>query len=178
MSEMIALGFEDRPAADAALQRFTALQKMHLLDIRDAAIVTRNEKHKVKISQMNNLVVGGAVRGGFWGLLLGLVFVNPLVGLATGVAAAGLGALAGKSTDIGIDDDFMKLIGEHLTPGHPVLFLLLDNITPDKVLEELRGMSAVVIRTSLTHADEAILRTALGEHAELAQSVFDEVRQE
>jgi len=47
----------------------------------------------------------GAVSGGFWGTLIGLIFLNPLLGMAAGATA---GAISGALTDVGINDQFMK----------------------------------------------------------------------
>ena len=73
---------------------------------------------------MYNLTASGAVGGGFWGVLIGLIFMNPLLGLVVG---AGAGAVAGALSDVGINDDFMKQLAEKLTPGTSALFVLVDS---------------------------------------------------
>ena len=37
---------------------------------------------KIKLHQAINLTAAGAISGGFWGSLIGLIFLNPLLGLA------------------------------------------------------------------------------------------------
>jgi uncharacterized membrane protein len=44
-------------------------------------------------------------------------------------------------TDVGVDDKFIKEIGENIEPGHSALFLLVIDSTPDKVMEGLQGLS-------------------------------------
>jgi uncharacterized membrane protein len=43
----------------------------------------------------------GAASRSFWGLLIGVLFLNPIIGVASG-------ALGGALTDFGINDAFMK----------------------------------------------------------------------
>jgi uncharacterized membrane protein len=85
----------------------------------------------------------------------------PLVGTALGAAS---GALSGKLTDVGINDQFMKDAAQALQPGSAGLFLLIRKMTADKVLEDLRGVGGTVMRTSFDHTKEAALREALADH--------------
>lgn len=126
----------------------------------DVVVVTKDEKSKVKLHQAVNLTAAGAASGSFWGLLMGMVFLNPLLGV---VAGAGVGAIGGKFTDIGIDDKFMKELGETFQPGSSGLFVLVRNATPDKVLEALKGFGGKVLKTSLTADKEETLREALSQ---------------
>ena len=48
-----------------------------------------------------------------------------------------------------------------LKPGTAGLFLLIRKMTTDKVLEDLKGVGGVVIRTSFDHAKENALKEAL-----------------
>jgi hypothetical protein len=61
--------------------------------MEDAVVVTKDAKGKVKLQQAMNLTLAGASSGGFWGLLIGMIFLNPLLGMALGASA---GALSGK----------------------------------------------------------------------------------
>jgi uncharacterized membrane protein len=121
-------------------------------------VVTKDDKSKVKLHQAVNLTAAGAASGSFWGLLLGMVFLNPLLGV---VAGAGAGAIGGKFSDIGIEDKFMKDLGESFKPGSSALFVLVRKATPDKVLEALKGFGGKIIKTSLTADKEETLRAAL-----------------
>src|SRR5262245_5136486 len=49
-----------------------------------------------------------------------------------------------------IDDDFIRSLGETLTPGSSALFILVRRATPNKVLSELRPFGGRVIYTSLS----------------------------
>ncbi len=96
--------------------------------------------------------------GGFWGSLIGLLFLNPLLGFAVGAAA---GAASGALTDIGIDDGFMKELAATLTPCTSALFVLVRKVTVDKVLEAITGTGGKVLKTSLSHDDESRLQSAI-----------------
>jgi uncharacterized membrane protein len=104
----------------------------------------------------------GALWGSLWGTLVGLLFLNPLIGLATGVAlGAGAGALSGALADYGIDDDFMRKLGETLQPGTSALFVLVRKMQPEKVLAEMSRFRGRVIRSSLSPEQETRLQAAL-----------------
>jgi len=75
MSELIAIGFKDEFKADEVLLDLAKLQREHLINLEDAAVVVKNQKGKVKIKQSQELVTSGLLGGGFWGLLLGLIFL-------------------------------------------------------------------------------------------------------
>jgi uncharacterized membrane protein len=162
MADLIAVTFDDETTAFELRAEMAKLQKEYLLEMEDIVVVTRDEKGKVKLHQAVNMTAAGAVGGSFWGLLIGMLFLNPLLGMAVG---AGAGALSGKLTDIGIDDKFMKELGENLPKGGSALFTLVKRSTPDKVIERLepfRGKGKIM-RTSLSKESEDELRAFLEE---------------
>ena len=160
MSTLIVVGYKDIHKAEEVRLQLWKLQRDYLLDLEDAVVVVKDDKGKVKLHQAVSLTSAGAVSGGFWGSLIGLMFLNPLLGLAVGASA---GAVSGALTDVGINDNFMKELGATLTPGSSSLFVLLRNPTaaPDKVLEELKGTGGTILKTSLSHEDEAKIQAAL-----------------
>ena len=158
MSDLIVVGFKDEFKADEVLLDLAKLQREHLIDLEDAVVVVRNQAGKVKLKQTQDLVASGVMSGGLWGALIGLIFFNPLLGWAAGAAA---GALSGATTDIGIDDNFIKEIGNTIEPGTSAIFVLVRKATPDKVLEDLSKFEGKVIRTSLSKEDEAKLQEVL-----------------
>jgi uncharacterized membrane protein len=91
-------------------------------------------------------------------LLIGTLFFSPLFGAAIGAAS---GALAGALSDIGVDDNFMRELGETLQPKTSALFVLVRKVTPDKVLEDVSKYGGKVLRTSLSKDEEAQLQAVL-----------------
>ena len=132
MSDLIVIGFPDEFKADEVLLDLRKLEREYLIDLEDAAIVVRKKDGKVKIKQTQELVTAGALSGGFWGLLIGLMFFEPMLGIL-GVA---VGAFSGALTDIGIDDNFIQELGNTIEPGTSAIFVLVRKSTPDKVLDE------------------------------------------
>ncbi len=160
MSDLIIVAFPDEATAFAAGEALVALQKKYVIEMEDVVVVTRDAEGHVKLNQSVNLVTGGAIGGGLWGTLIGLLFLNPIVGAAVG---AGAGALAGKFSDMGIDDDFLRDVGQSLDKGGAAVGILVRKMTPDKVLEGLEAFreKGRVIHTSLSHEAEANLRKFL-----------------
>ncbi|MEJ2653269.1 MAG: DUF1269 domain-containing protein, partial [Gammaproteobacteria bacterium] len=60
-----------------------------------------------------------------------------------------------------INDKFMKELAAAMNPGSSALFVLVRKATPDKVLEEVKGTGGKILKTSLSHDDEARLEAAL-----------------
>lgn len=158
MSTLVAVAYEDEFKAQEMRVKLLRMQRSHLVDLEDAVVVRPKGDGKVKLEQLTNLAALGAMGGGFWGLLIGALFMSPLLGFALG---AGTGAASGALSDVGIDDEFMKELAAQLEPGGSVLFVLIRQSTPDKVLEELRGTGGKVIHSSLSHTDEERLQAAL-----------------
>lgn len=157
MSELIVLAFDDVTGAFDVRDRLIELQKQQLVTLDDAAVVVRNEDGKVDVKQAKSLVGAGALGGAFWGMLIGLLFFMPWLGLAIGSIT---GALAGKFTDIGVDDDFIEEVSETIEPGNSALFLLVEDVVADRVVEELKAFEPEVLRTNLSAEDEAKLKDA------------------
>jgi uncharacterized membrane protein len=158
MSTLAVIGYNDIFKAEEVRLSLIKMQRDYLIDLEDAVVAVKDPAGKIKLHQAVNLTAAGAARGGFWGALIGLIFLNPLLGMAVG---AGAGAVAGALSDLGINDDFMKELAATMKPGSSALFVLVRSMTPDKVLEELRGTGGIVLKTSLSHEDEAKLQAAI-----------------
>ncbi len=158
MTDLIVIAFDDEHKAFELRAELGKMQKEYLIKMEDAAVVTKDAEGKIKLHQAINLTAAGAVGGGFWGMLIGMIFLNPLLGAAVG---AGAGAISGKLTDIGINDQFMKELAESFKPGSSALFILVKKVTPDKVAERLKGFGGKVLKTSLTKDKEEELQKLL-----------------
>lgn len=160
MSTLIVIVYPDELQAEQVRLDFIKMQKEYLVSLEDAVIAVKKPDGKVKLHQMYNLTLGGAMSGGLWGTLIGLIFLNPLLGLVVG---AGAGAVAGALSDVGINDDFMKQLASTLTPGSSALFVLVDSAITDKVRDALAGTGGKIIQTSLSTPDQEKLQQALDE---------------
>ena len=158
MSDLVVIVYPTEARAEEMRQKLFGLQKEYLIQISDAAIAVMHEGGKVKLNQLLNTTALGAASGGFWGLLIGAIFLMPIFGAAIGAAS---GALGGALTDYGVNDGFMKELAANLQPGNAALFVLIQKMTGDKVLEAIKGTGGVVLKTSLDHSQEQKLREAL-----------------
>ncbi len=158
MSTLVVVAYDDPFKAEEVHLKLRKLQKDYLIDLEDAAFAVKDKAGKVRLHQAVNLTAAGAVSGGFWGTLMGLIFLNPLLGMALGATA---GAISGAFTDLGINDQFMKELAATLKPDSSALFVLVRKATPDKVLEELAGTGGKILKSSLSHENEQKLQAAL-----------------
>jgi uncharacterized membrane protein len=158
MSDLIVIVYPTEAKAEDVRKRLFQLQKEYLIQISDAVIATKTEDGHVKLNQLFNTTAVGALSGGFWGTLIGAIFLMPAVGAAIGAAS---GALSGALTDFGIDDAMMKDLASSLQPGSAALFVLAAKLTADKVIDKIKDAGGVVLKTSLDQTKEQALRDAL-----------------
>jgi uncharacterized membrane protein len=78
MSDLIVVGYDDEFNAEDVRLMLLKMKKDYLIDLEDAAIAIKNEKVKIKLDQMLNLTTAG--------VLSGLLFMNPILGIAVGTA--------------------------------------------------------------------------------------------
>jgi uncharacterized membrane protein len=160
MSTLSVLKFPTADGAQKMEGTLLDLQKQHVIEVQDAAIVTWPQgKKQPKTQQLHSLTGQGALIGAFWGMLFGLIFFIPFFGLAVGAA---MGALMGKFNDYGIDDNFIKQTREKVTVGTSALFLLTTGAVQDKVVAALKGQTFEIISTNLPKEKEDELRAAFG----------------
>jgi len=170
MADLVAIAFDKPDQADRMLTELNRLQKEYLVDLADAVVAIRQPDGKVHLKQSINLVGAGAASGGLsgalWGSLIGLLFLNPLAGFALGgLIGAGTGALSGSLIDYGINDDFMRSLGETLNADSSALFVLVRKAQPEKVLAELENFGGRVLKTSLSPEQERRLQDALAKQS-------------
>jgi len=166
MSDLVVIGYDDMHKADEVRLMLVKMQKEYLIDLEDAVVAIKKPDGKIKLSQALNLTTDGAVRGTFWGMLIGALFLSPFLGAAIG---AGSGAIAGALSDLGINDNFMKEVAAQLKPGSSALFVLVKSATPDKVAEHIQGTGGTLLKTSLTHENEEKLQAVLDQSKKQTQ---------
>ena len=159
MSDLIVLAFDTMDGAKNVRDKLYDLQKQELIQLDDAAVVVRKENGKTKVDQAVSLVGTGALGGAFWGMLIGLLFLAPWLGLAVGAVT---GALSGTFADFGIDDEFITEVGDPIEPGHSALFLLVRDVQSERVIEDIESYAPKVLRTNLSPEQEDALREAFG----------------
>lgn len=162
MSDLVVSVFDDEFKAEQVRLDLRKKQAEHLADLEDAVVVVRTREGKVEFHHMSHFTLGGAFSGGVLGSLLGVLLMNPVfaaLGFAAGVV---VGGISGAMSHIGIDEDFMRDLAEHLRPGTSALCVLVrDHL--GEVVTEIKSFRGKVLHTPLLHADEAKLKAALEE---------------
>ncbi|MBY5162200.1 DUF1269 domain-containing protein [Salsipaludibacter albus] len=147
-ADLWAFRFADPVMAQEALLAAMRMQSHKRLKLDDAAIVVRDGRGRIRITQTREMsTVQGAMSGSWVGLLAGM-FVpggGALVGMAIGAAAGGLFA---KLRDKGINDDEMKQWGEQLGDGEAALFLLVEDCHQMRVLHEASRFPATLLTST------------------------------
>ena len=168
MSNLVVIGFPKVEEAEQVRLELVAIQEEHLITLEDAVVLEHGSDGHVHLRQAINMTATGAMGGSFWGLLVGLIFANPLLGLA-----AGAGAASGALSDIGINDKFLKELAERPPQGNAALALLVRDSTPDRVIERLRRHvpNARLVHTSLSHTDEENLKEQLEKARKQAEAL-------
>jgi len=133
--EMIVVAFEGEHGAGQVLDTLKQLDKMEVVDLKSAAVVVRDSSDKITIKETRDFdakqgAIGGALTGGVLGLLRGGLIKGAILGAAGGAAA-------GKFIDLGLEDDFLKEVGESLGTNSSAIVALVDFEQIDQAMSEL-----------------------------------------
>ena len=160
MATLVAIGYPYQGTAEQARGTVMQLESELIIQADQVASISRDleGKYHVHTTHGGASAGAGAVWGGFWGLLFGLLFFVPFAGWAVG---AGLGALFGHLGEKGIDKAFQEQVRDYVKPGTSALFLVVEQVTPDKAIAALQQYGGTVIRTSLSEEDTKRLQDAL-----------------
>src|SRR5215470_2295691 len=156
-TSLVVLKFETPEGADKGLELAQSLQKQQLLQLLDAALVNWPKgKKKPKTRHLGDLTAAGAWDGAFWGMLFGLLFFMPFLGAAFGAA---VGALTGHFADYGIGREFIEHVRSKVTEGPSALFLLVGQVTADRVIEAFKAAPKFeIIASNLSKEQEEKLK--------------------
>jgi len=145
--QVIVAAFNDLNGASQALTSLKEAKKERLIEIEDAAVLTKDADGKVRIKETADMRAGkgatiGAIAGGVVGLLAGPV----------GWAALGggvIGGLAAKLHDGGFPDDRLRQLAEGLTPDSSALVAVIDHRWVADLERELARQGADVVTEGL-----------------------------
>jgi uncharacterized membrane protein len=155
--------FDSPEAAENVLPRLRQLAADGEAHVDDATLVTwPHGRRKPSTIPLGSLNGPGRLWGGFWGVLLALIFITPLAGPAFGAAA---GAVAGSLCEFGVSDDFVARVRQDVVPGTSALFVVSSRGSADRLATELRGVATLTARSALAPDQEQRLRDALGEES-------------
>jgi uncharacterized membrane protein len=157
-TKLVAIVYPELNTAEQVIDSLQRMQRKLLIDIDDAAYITKDTSGKVEVHQTGHYVGGGAAGGAIWGFLIGALFLAPIFGLLIG---AGTGALGGKLAESGINEQFTDQLKSKLKPGNSAIFILVRAVTADKVVPELSQFGGEVIQTNLSKRAEERLQKEL-----------------
>jgi uncharacterized membrane protein len=158
-SSLVVFKYDSPEGADEGLATAVDLQKKQLLQLLDAATVKWPAgKKKPTTHHLGDLTNAGAWDGAFWGMLFGMLFFVPFLGAAFGAA---VGALSGHFAEYGIGKDFIDQVRGKVKEGTSALFLLVGQVTVDRVVEAFKGGPKFeVIASNLSRDQEEKLKAA------------------
>jgi uncharacterized membrane protein len=117
--------FEERDTAEKAYKSLKHLEKEQLAVVKDAVIIVKNKKGKVKVHETEETTTkGGAAKGGVLGFVVGFMFGGPIGGLLVGGVA---GALIAKKTYYGISVEKVKLVGAEMPNDSSALLVQVES---------------------------------------------------
>jgi uncharacterized membrane protein len=160
VSELIVIGYDNQATATQAYDKVLELNKNFVVTLSGLAVVTVDADGKSHVDTPQKIVGVSAASGALWGMLIGLLFFVPGVGLLLGGA---MGALFGKLNQSGINDQFRSRVQELLKPGSSAVVIMASKITGDKFSEAMAPVGGTVLQTSLSEQDEKELAAELSE---------------
>jgi uncharacterized membrane protein len=151
MSELIVIGYDDHTAAQSAYHTVLQLAADHVLSLDGLAIVDVDAEGRTHVETPEKIVGVSAASGAMWGMLIGLLFFVPFVGMALGGA---MGALMGRAGRSGVDETFRGQVQDLLRPGHSAIVLMASELTEDRFAAAMAPYGGTVLKTSLSEDDE------------------------
>jgi uncharacterized membrane protein len=126
----IVVKYPQKDTADAALKEVLSMAKEKVVKLRDAAVITKTEKGKIKLHQTkDDSTSKGLLKGGGIGVIFAIL-LGPAGWIVAGAAAGG--ALA--TFDRGIKNKLLKELGENMTPEESAMAVLVEEADWEKAL--------------------------------------------
>lgn len=160
---IIGMSFDKTSRAEEVLLNLAHLAREGEITLTDAVVVYKDDRERVHVRQtVDTTPKQGALSGGLWGLLVGSLFgpAGFLIGAGAGAASGGL---MGKLVDVGLDDDWVKEVGEWIDPGSSALLVLVSHDVRPVVVRELSRFEGRVIYCTFPDAVRRELERALGQ---------------
>jgi uncharacterized membrane protein len=156
----IVVKYPQKETADAALKAVLGLAKEKVVKLRDAAVITKTEKGKIKLHQTkDDSTRKGFIKGGGIGVLFALLF-GPVGWVAAGAALGGAFAMF----DRGIKNKLLKELGENMTPEQSAMAVLV---------EEADWETALGRMADLNLQGEVVVQEMVDEHLAAIEKLVD-----
>jgi uncharacterized membrane protein len=152
MSELLVFTYENETGAKQLEATLIDWQARPGARIEDAAAVIRRSDGRMHAEHASKLVGDGLLGGMFWGVLIGALLWARWWGLSIGGAVG----------EIGLDDDFVRDVGESVGRGHSALFLLAQDKQAEAIILLGQESGARILRASLSPENERRLWDVFG----------------
>src|SRR3954454_14340579 len=150
MATLYALVYPDQATAEEAAATVKGLAQAGYLEVLDSSLVTKNKEGKIDHHGERHSVGAGAIGGALIGGFTGLIFAVPVLGLAAGTA---FGSYIGKLAKSGASNDFNEFreqVSKDLQPGGAALLVLGQTDAPDRILQDLGRHGGTVRSTDIS----------------------------
>jgi uncharacterized membrane protein len=156
----IVVKYPQKETADAALKAVLGLAKEKVVKLRDAAVITKTEKGKIKLHQTkDDSTSKGLLKGGVIGVIFALLF-GPAGWVVAGAALGG----AFATFDRGIKNKLLKELGENMTPEQSAMAVLV---------EEADWETALGRMADLNLQGEVVVQEMVDEHLAAIEKLVD-----
>jgi uncharacterized membrane protein len=148
MSQLLVFIYQNETGAKELEAQLIEAQADQNYRINDAALIRRREDGRPVLSHAADLVGRGSMGGIFWGFIFALIFWAKWWGLSVG----------GAMGDLGLDDEFVKEVGEGVDKGHSAFLALVEDDGVDAVLKAGESSNAITMHTTFSEDDEKALQ--------------------
>jgi uncharacterized membrane protein len=156
----IVVKYPQKETADAALKAVLGMAKEKVVKLRDAAVITKTDKGKIKLHQTkDDSTSKGFLKGGVIGVIFALLF-GPAGWIVAGAALGG----AFATFDRGIKNKLLKELGENMTPEQSALAVLV---------EEADWEAALGRMADLKLQGEVVVQEMVDEHLAAIEKLVD-----
>jgi uncharacterized membrane protein len=156
----IVVKYPKQDTADVALKAVLGLAKEKVVKLRDAAVITKTDKGKIKLHQTKDDPTSkGFLKGGVIGVLFAILF-GPAGWIVAGSALGG----AFATFDRGIKNKLLKELGENMTPEESAMAVLV---------EEADWETALGRMADLNLQGQVIVQELVAEHLATIEKLVD-----
>jgi len=160
---IIGMSFDKTSRAEEVLLNLAHLSREGEITLTDAVVVYKDDNERVHVRQtVDTSPKQGALSGSLWGVLVGTIFGGPVGALLGAGAGAASGGLLAKLVDVGLDDGWVKQVGEWIDPGSSALLVLVSHDVRPVVLRELGRFEGQVLYCTFPDAVRRELEQVLG----------------
>jgi uncharacterized membrane protein len=157
--------FDDEQGAAQAARILKLAETDELVKVDDHAVLTWPVgEPRPRVDHGHEPLKRGAGWGALWGLVLGTLFLVPVVG---GLVGAAIGAISRATAGTGITKEDLEKIRTQLTEGTSALFAVTEEGDLDRLGERFHGMHSTLVETNLTEAERDMLLETFGPGAHL-----------